>query len=56
MTKKKCECNYDCECNLDECCCDKKNKIIKIGALIGGVSLLGGIVATLLLKNKKDNE
>lgn len=43
-----CDCGYDCECST-------KNKIIKIGACIGGIAILGGIITSLILKNKKEN-
>ncbi len=43
---------YDyCDC---DCECSTKSKILKIGACIGGIAILGGIITALVIKNRRD--
>ena len=38
-----------------DCCCSDKSKIIKIGACIGGIAILGGIITAIVLKRRKSD-
>ena len=59
MSKNECKCEPGCDCEVDyydcDCDCSTKSKILKIGACIGGIALLGGIITALVIKNKRDN-
>ena len=59
MSKKECTCEPGCDCEVEyyDCDCEKScgSKILKVGACIGGIAILGGIITALIIKNKRDN-